>query len=104
MTPIVLITPTKPPTPKRRLVRAARCVLAIVAISAGIVLVSYFAYLHRPQPAAVRRAIFEGVTYVREVVPPPNPLIIHSNEVDLTSPNMGFLVTPGNPAAAPKLW
>jgi hypothetical protein len=94
------IQPDKPQlTLKKRIVRVVRRLILAVVAAAALLVAVYFAYMHRPQPPSIRRQIFEGVTYIREVRPMPHPLIIHTIEVDLTDPNVGFLVTPGDPNA-----
>jgi len=101
---ITPIQPTKPlPTLKKRLALLASWLFGILAVAAGVLGLWYYRFVNRAQPAPVRRAIFEGVTYVREVMPRPHPLVIHTIEVDLTNPNISFLVTPGDPAAARPL-
>ncbi|HTP10683.1 MAG TPA: phosphodiester glycosidase family protein [Anaerolineae bacterium] len=52
---------------------------------------------HRPQPPSVRETLFNGITYIRDVRQQPRPLIIHVVQIDLTTPGLGFLVTPGDP-------
>jgi len=52
---------------------------------------------HRPQPPSVRETLFNGITYIRDVRQQPRPLIIHVVQIDLTTPGLSFLVTPGDP-------
>jgi hypothetical protein len=42
--------------------------------------------------------LFEGVRYRREARSEPRPLMLHIVEVDLKTPGLTFLVTPGDPA------
>jgi len=51
-------------------------------------------YDHRPQPEATSRALFEGVTYRRDVRTTPRPVVIHVVTVDLTAAGVELLVTP----------
>lgn len=88
---------------RRRRVRAVRWFGLAAGLVAMVLVGIYFWYVHRPQPAPVRARLFEGVTYIREIIRPPHPLVIHTIEVDLTAPGIGFLVTPGDPAAARPL-
>ena len=52
-------------------------------------------FTHRALPPPVDRDVFEGVHYRREIGRSPRPLIVHVVTVDLTNPNVSFLVTPG---------
>src|SRR5829696_4517000 len=52
-------------------------------------------YTHRPQPDPTRRALFEGIEYVREIRQRPRPMVIHVARIDLSAPGLSFLVTPG---------
>jgi Exopolysaccharide biosynthesis protein related to N-acetylglucosamine-1-phosphodiester alpha-N-acetylglucosaminidase len=60
-------------------------------------------YYNRPQPEAVERRLFEGVTYRREARRTPRPLVIHVLTVDLDAPGIRLRVTPGDPKAARPL-
>ena len=51
----------------------------------------------RIQPHSTRRALFQGVTYIRDVRQSPRPFVVHVITIDLTTPGIGFLVTPGIP-------
>ncbi len=53
----------------------------------------------RPQPKPVTRQLFQGVQYQREVRQSPRPLVIHIVTIDLRTPGLRFLVTPGDPEA-----
>ncbi|MFB8790513.1 MAG: phosphodiester glycosidase family protein [Potamolinea sp.] len=71
----------------------------LVAASAGILLLPLILYgwLHfiRPPRTTQERALFQGIVYKREVHSTPRPLIIHIVSVDLSSPGVKALVTPG---------
>ncbi|EDN66442.1 conserved hypothetical protein [Beggiatoa sp. PS] len=62
-----------------------------------IILADYWFWSHFHPPIAknIRQTLFEGITYIREVRQTPRPIIIHFISVDLTKPNIRFLVTPG---------
>jgi Phosphodiester glycosidase len=82
--------------------RLPRAVLAFVAVlfvvvgTLSAIAGGYgFWYTHRPLPGDTRQALFEGVTYFREVRSQPRPLVIHVVTIDLDAPGIGFLVTPG---------
>jgi hypothetical protein len=51
----------------------------------------------RPQPAEKNQAIFEGITYVREVRQSPRPMVVHVVTINLRAEGISFLVTPGDP-------
>ncbi|EYF01242.1 phosphodiester glycosidase family protein [Chondromyces apiculatus] len=59
--------------------------------------VLYFAWTHRIRPDDAQRPLFQGVLYAREVEDTPWPTIAHVVTVDLASPGIDFLVTPGDP-------
>lgn len=78
----------------------AICASSLVVVIAVLLTLSLgyrFWYFHRPQPAAVRQTLFEGVTYIRDVRTEPRPMVIHVLLIDLSTPGIGFLVTPGQP-------
>jgi hypothetical protein len=50
-----------------------------------------------PQPAPATQALFQGIEYTRQVRSDPRPMVIHVVTVDLRSPGLTFLVTPGDP-------
>ena len=51
----------------------------------------------RIQPHSTRRALFQGITYIRDVRQTPRPLVIHVATIDLDAPGIGFVATPGSP-------
>ncbi len=53
----------------------------------------------RPPRTNTTVQLFEGVDYSREVRGYPRPLVIHTVAVDLTRPEIDFLVTPSEPGA-----
>ncbi len=56
--------------------------------------------MSRPWPVAMHTEPFKGVTYYRRVHFTPYPMVAHIVVVDLQSPGIGFLVTPGDPTDA----
>ena len=56
-------------------------------------------YAGRPLPFPVRTQLFNGVIYYRQFHLKPRLLIAHIITVDLTTPGLKFLVTPGDPNA-----
>ncbi len=74
----------------------------LIALSALLLAVAgggWLWFTHRALPPPTDREIFQGIRYRREVRRTPSPLIVHIVTIDLTNPNVSFLVTPGNPNA-----
>jgi len=69
--------------------------LALLAIT---IIDSYllFKYLYPPIPNNLSQTLFDGIHYIREVRQTPRPIIIHLVLIDLTNPNLQFLVTPAD--------
>ncbi len=74
--------------------------LAIVALTLGGFV---FWRDRRPQPSATQVELFQGITYIRDVRQQPRPLVIHIVQIDLTTPGLSFLVTPGDPVNGQEL-
>jgi hypothetical protein len=86
--------------------RWRRRLFAGLAVSCGLVATLCFAcgacaywYTHRTPPPPLRRDLFRGVEYVRDVRRSPRPMVIHLVRVDLRAPGIAFLVTPPGGAA-----
>ncbi len=77
----------------KRSVRRGLFILSLLILIIG----NYFfwSYLSPPIPENIHQTLFEGITYLREIRNTPRPIIIHIVTVDLTHPNIRFLVTPG---------
>lgn len=56
-------------------------------------------YAGRPLPIPVRQQLFNGVIYYRRIHLLPRPYFAHIITVDLQTPGLQFLVTPGDPKA-----
>ncbi len=70
-------------------------VLALLALGVGFTVWGSLALAIRTQPdATTTEAIFQGVTYTRDVRTDPRPLVIHVVEADLTVPGVSVDVTP----------
>lgn len=83
------------PSSRRRLFLLAVSLLSGALLTATLTLAWYF---YRPQPAPLdHMPLHPGITYTREVRSTPRPLVIHIVEVDLPTPGLSFLVTPGKP-------
>jgi len=52
-------------------------------------------YYGRPQPAPLKQTLFSGITYEREIHTSPRPSVIHIVTIELNTPGLSFLVTPG---------
>ena len=74
---------------------AAGLLLCLILYTGGPILWS----LVRPQPRPAQETIFKGVEYIREVQQSPRPLVVHVIRIDLRTPGLSFLVTPGDPDA-----
>ena len=65
-------------------------VLALSLVIAGVLIW----YQNRPRPEPTQIMLFEGVEYIREIHNDPRPYIVHIVRIDLTTPDIAFLVTP----------
>lgn len=82
----------------RRIIRTVFISLLIVVAVVALLVGGFFFWRdHRPQPANARIELFDGITYIRDVRQQPRPLIIHVVQIDLDTPGLSFLVTPGDP-------
>lgn len=72
----------------------------------GLPLLLYFGFLfwssHRPQPAGIKREIFPGITYFREVKRTAPALVAHIVTIPLDSPKVSLFVTPADAPEAEK--
>ena len=75
--------------------RVVAVVLTIPVLLSGVTAAVCFWYGHRPLPSPVYEQLFPGVEYVRQVRANPRALVIHIVTIDLTTPGLEFLVTPG---------
>lgn len=51
----------------------------------------------RPQRTNTSVELFEGIVYTRQIRAQPRPLVIHAVTIDLSAPDIDFLVTPHDP-------
>jgi hypothetical protein len=86
-----------PPTPAKRrsLLRAVLWLLATLLFTVSALA---FWYYHRPLPSNLRKTLFQGITYERQVRETPRRCILHIVTIDLKAPGVEFLVTPGDPS------
>lgn len=82
----------------RRIIRFT--LIGLLLILAGVALLAggfFFWRDHRPQPENAQIELFNGITYIRDVRQQPRPLVIHVVQIELDTPGLSFLVTPGDP-------
>ena len=68
-------------------------VMLFVSITAYLL----WSFFYPSVPKNTYQTLFEGITYIRDVRQTPRPIIIHLVKIDLTQPNIRFLVTPSKP-------
>jgi Phosphodiester glycosidase len=71
--------------------------LAVISVIAVLLLIYGGLCLSRPPRTALKQQLFPGITYQREARSTPRRIMLHVVAVDLTTPNLKFLVTPGTP-------
>ncbi len=87
-----------------RLLRAATLGSIAILTAFALVLGGFLFWRdRRPQPPATQVELFQGITYIRDVRQQPRPLVIHIVQIDLTTPGLSFLVTPGDPVNGQEL-
>jgi hypothetical protein len=74
--------------------------LLVGGLGAGAV---YYWLYDRPQPKAASQQLFQGVSYERQVIKSPRPMVVHVVTVDLKANGVRLLVTPGKPNAEEPL-
>ncbi len=55
---------------------------------------AYLVLVGTPRPSSIRQVLFNGVTYLRNDLTTPRPIVLHLMVVDLQTANLEFLVTP----------
>lgn len=80
--------------------RCLTCLILALAVFPGCALLYY---LPRPLPVEVQRQLYPGITYFRSVRLRPRPVILHAIRVDLATPELEFLVTPGDKSSQQPL-
>ena len=82
----------------RKIIRVI--LVSLLVITAGVLLLVggfFFWRDHRSQPENTQVELFNGITYIRDVRQKPRPVVIHVVQIDLDTPGLSFLVTPGDP-------
>ncbi len=82
---------------KRSFLIVLLTVACLAVASAGAVAWGWFNL--RPQPAEKNQALFQGITYVRDVRQSPRPMVVHVVTINLRAEGISFLVTPGDPGS-----
>lgn len=89
----------KYPTIRRRRPNIGRLLLtAVISVLTLLLLIYGGLGLTRPPRTDLEKQLFPGITYQREVRSTPRRFMLHVVTVDLTTPNLKFLVTPGTPS------
>lgn len=88
----------KYPTTRRRRPNIGRMLLIAVMSFIGLFLLVYGGLgLNRPPRTDLTQQLFPGITYQREVRSKPRHTMLHIVTIDLNTPKLKFLVTPGTP-------
>ncbi len=79
----------------------------ILAMIIGVVLALPLAlygglHFYRPAWSPETQSLFQGVTYVRQILTVPRPVVLHIVTIDLTAPGIRVLVTPDPPTVDHK--
>lgn len=73
----------------------------IEAIAIGFLMVPLVLFgvphFQRPPQIAEARSLFQGITYRRDFITTPQPVMMHTVTIDLTAPGIKVFVTPGAP-------
>ena len=89
----------KYPKIRRRRLNIGRLLLtAVISFLALLLLIYSGLGLTRPPRTDLEQQLFPGITYQREFRSTPRQFMLHVVTVDLTTPNLKFLVTPGTPS------
>jgi hypothetical protein len=83
-------------SPVRRIKNRLWIILAVVFFCLGC---PGLYYVGRPLPIPIRQQLFDGIIYYRRFHLLPRPYFAHIITVDLKTPGLQFLVTPGDPQA-----
>lgn len=83
----------------RRKINIKRLLLVTLISLLVVPLLMYISLcLSRPPRTDIEQQLFQGITYQREARSQPRLLMVHIISINLTSPRLRFLVTPGTPA------
>ncbi len=88
---------------RRRNGKTGRVLLMAVGGFIALLILIYGALgLTRPPRTNLEQQLFPGITYQRQADSMPRQIMLHVVTVDLTTPNLKFLVTPGTPGVDGK--
>ena len=90
------------PSRRRRPNIGKMLLIAIMSFIALLLLIYGGLGLTRPPRTDLEQQLFPGITYQREFRSTPRHTMLHIVTVDLTTPNLKFLVTPGTPSTDGK--
>lgn len=76
--------------------KKSKIVFVVILLLLGVVFLPILYYAGRPLPVSIRNELFDGVIYYRRFHFQPRMLIAHIITVELDTPGLQFLVTPGN--------
>ncbi len=83
----------------RRILRSiAKGLSLLLGFAVVGTLIAWFWYFHRTQPTSLRTELFQGVTYIRDVRKSPKANVCHIILINLKTPGLKFMVTPGDAA------
>jgi hypothetical protein len=91
-----------PTTPKRRPNIGKMLLTVVISFIALLLLIYGGLGLTRPPRTDLEQQLFPGITYQREFRSTPRQTMLHIVTIDLTTPNLKFLVTPGTPGTDGK--
>jgi hypothetical protein len=91
------------PRKKATMLSLTRWLFAVLGVLGGVGVGVYVRYIYdfhaprdpRPQPVPIREQLYPGVTYERRVTQTPRPVVFHIVTIDLSTPGLRFLTTPG---------
>jgi Phosphodiester glycosidase len=89
-------------TRKRRLNIGKMLLTAVMSFIALLLLIYGGLGLTRPPRTDLEQQLFPGITYQREFLSTPRQTMLHLVTIDLTTPNLKFLVTPETPGTDGK--
>jgi hypothetical protein len=78
---------------KKTIFTCSILIITIVVCLGGVALWK----IYKPQPKPTQETLFEGVEYILDVRSSPRPVVIHIIKVDLNTPGIRPIVTPGDP-------
>lgn len=98
------LPPPLPPPPRRGpRSRRGRCLTYLLLALFLLPACALLYYAPRPLPIEQQRQLYPGITYFRSVRLKPRLVILHAIRIDLTTPGLEFLVTPGDTSAEQPL-